>query len=276
MDERHLRTALHDEAERHQADRAAMLRRIGRGRAAAAERPMARARAALGGFVRWRPAGAAFAVVLLLVLGIMGTRMFPPGPATPAIPVAAPPAVTTPPAAPRSAPPVVAGPGTSPARPEKSPRTSGSPAAATAGGPASAPAGGTAPPVRDGFLSAAGALNPYSTGVWSQSDLTLSATETLTTLKVTVRIAHTAGVADTGHWTSIPAEMITTTVSEDDHELVYRFALADGATLTPGRYTFAVQYHHTGARALTGDSYLAAGRGVSKEKAEVTGEFKPR
>jgi hypothetical protein len=104
----------------------------------------------------------------------------------------------------------------------------------------------------------------------------LTTTETLTTLKVTVRIDHTAGVADTGHWSSIPAQLLTTTVEEDDHELVYRFALADGATLAPGRYTFAVQYNHTGARPVSGDSYLAAGRGVSKQKAEVSGDFKSR
>jgi hypothetical protein len=273
MDERHLRTLLRDEADRHQPDRAAMLGRIGRSRAAAAERPMARARVALSGSVRVRPTAAAFAVVLLLVLGIMGTRMFRPGPATTGTPAAAPVTPTPAPSAARSTLPVVTAPGTT-GRPDPPGRTSGPSAAATAGGPASAPVGGTAPPVRDGFLAAAGVLDPYSKAGWSQSDLTLTTAETLTTLKVTVRIAHTAGVADTGHWTSIPGGQITTTVTMDDHELVYRFALADGVTLTPGKYTFAVQYHHTGVRAPAGDSYLAAGRGVSKEKAEVTGTFK--
>lgn len=233
MDERHLRTVLLDEAERHHPDRATMLSRVDRGRAAAAGRPMARVRAALAGNIRTRPTAAAFAVVLLLVLGITDARLFTPAPAPPATPVAAP--------------------------------TTASPATSR-----------PAPLVHDGFLSATGALDASSTGDWAQSDLTLTAAETLTTLKVTVRIAHTAGVADTGHWTSIPAALVTAVVTEDDHELVYRFALADGATLAPGRYTLAVQYNHTGARALTGDSYLAAAHGVSNDKAEVTGEFLPR
>jgi len=299
-DERHLRTVLREEAERHHPDRAALLSRIDRGRAATPAPPAGRLRGVVdrhlaeaaatlrhpagpGGGIRRRPALAAFTVVLLLVLGIAGIHLFAPQPSTPGTPVAAPAttATTSAPAAPHSPAPIVAAPGTTataPSSPAGSTtgryrpptRSSGPPSAS----PAGAPAGGTAPPVRDGFLAATGVLDPYSIADWAQNDLTLTTTETLTTLKVTVRVARTDGVADAGHWTSIPAELVTTTVAGDDHELVYRFALASGATLSPGRYTFAVQYHHAaGARALTGDSYLAAGRGVSKDKSEVTGGF---
>lgn len=130
------------------------------------------------------------------------------------------------------------------------------------------PAAGTPAP----FLSATATLNRYSIDDWSQSDLTITTTDTITALDVTIRVARTARVADTGHWTTVPVSLITTGVTSTDAELVYRFALNAGATLAPGSYTFAAQYNHaTGTRSLAGDSYEATATATGP--AHVAGGF---
>jgi hypothetical protein len=108
------------------------------------------------------------------------------------------------------------------------------------------------------FLTATATLNPYSIKTWAQSDLVLATTGTITKLDVTLRIAKTAKLRSTGRWTSIPTSLVTIAESGTKKELVYRFTLKPGATLAPGRYTFAAQYNHAaGTRSMAADSYEA-------------------
>lgn len=124
-------------------------------------------------------------------------------------------------------------------------------------------------PVRGKGLAAAGKRDRHSLASWSQQQVTLDTLGTITQLDVTIRIARTERVADTGRWTSIPAEMVVSSVAVARQALVYRFTLKPGGTLAPGSYVFAAQFNHaTSPRALSGDSYTIVTGGVT-----LTGGF---
>jgi hypothetical protein len=244
LDERDLRAALRDEADRHRPDRAAMLNRIAAGRSAPARRPIDRLPALL------RPVAAAVAVAVVLVLAVAGVRLADRGPATEntqvAAPTATPAPATTVPSKPPSAPSVGAG--------TKS---------------------GTTPVdrSRDGFLASAGELDPHSNDGWSQQHVELKTTKKLTAVEVTITVALTRGVQETGRFTTVPTNMVSMTTSRSGKNLVYRFTLLPGFTLAPGEYTFAAQFNHAaGKRAMGADGYRAEATGSGKDVA-VTGGF---
>lgn len=238
-----LRHVLLEEAERHAPDREAILARVNR-RRGPDRGPISRLLRPAGPGARrflavLRPAAAALAVAGVLVAAIAGTNL---ASRPPQHEPAAPPAEPATPSAP--------GPGPS--------------------GPSGPP---TPPPVRDRYLSAAGVLDPHSISSWSQSNLTLTTVEEITALDVTLRVARTPEVADTGHWSSIPAELITATVTSTDAEFVYHFTLNPGARLANGSYLFAAQYNHdTAPRPLAGDRYEATST-TATGTAHVTGGF---
>ncbi len=121
-------------------------------------------------------------------------------------------------------------------------------------------------------LVATGRRDSHSFENWSQEQLTITTTEQVTALDVTIRIARTEGVADTGHWTSIPSGMVTTAATSDRKALVYRFRLRPGARLAPGSYVFAAQFNHAARpRALSEDTWTATT--TASQKSTVTGDF---
>ena len=109
---------------------------------------------------------------------------------------------------------------------------------------------------------------------WAQGNLVLTTADTITALDVLVSVARTDGVTGAGQWTSIPADMLTMTVTEEKDALLYRFTLHEGATLAPGDYTFAAQYlHAAGDRDATADTYGAIAS-AGGEKVEISGAFR--
>jgi hypothetical protein len=129
---------------------------------------------------------------------------------------------------------------------------------------------------RDGFLASAGEIDPHSTNGWSQGNVVLKNTRTITALDVSVEVALTPGVAETGRWSNVPTNMLAMTSTRSERTLVYRFTLQHGFTLAPGEYTFAVQFNHAaGKRDGAGDSYVAEATADSRN-AKVSGGFKPQ
>ena len=126
-----------------------------------------------------------------------------------------------------------------------------------------------------GYLSSAAEVDSHSNATWAQGNLVLTTTETVTALDVLVSVVRTDVVSNAGQWSSIPAEMLTMTVTEEKDALLYRFTLHEGATLAPGAYTFAAQYlHATGERDQDADSYGAiATGGDDGKKVEISGAF---
>jgi hypothetical protein len=265
-DERDLRTALREEADRHRPDRQAMLDRIAQGRAPSTRRPVDRALALL------RPAAAALAVAVVLVLAVAGVRLGSRGPDVDDTPVAATP---TPSATPAPTPSAAPKPSTATATttPPKPPRTS----TGTTSTPGRTTPATTAPVIdRDGFVSSTARVDPGSNNGWAQSNVVLTTTRELTALEVTVEIALTPGVAFSGKWSTLPENVLDITYSTTNKMLIYRFILRPGNTIAPGKYTFAVQYSHTpGKRSAADDGYVARVTGEDKD-AKVSGGFMPQ
>lgn len=281
QDERDLRTVLHEEAERHQPDREAMLDRIGRARTAPAPRSRARLLRSTIVAALPRPVAAAAAVATVLVLAVAGVRLAnrstpPPNPAAAtATPAASPTPMPTRPAVRTGAP--------------ASPTSRPAGRASTSLGPATTGTPATQPAVRDGYLGATAVLDPHSNQAWTQSNLTLTTTATITALTVVVRIDRTGGVTDAGHWSSVPVALMTGAVDVQSTVIVYRFTLNTGSTLAPGNYVFAVQFNHAAtartpardtyaatayaARASSSASPTAAPPTGSARKAEVAGAY---
>jgi hypothetical protein len=266
-DERDLRTALREEADRHRPDREAMLNRIAQGRSAPARRPIDRF------LILLRPVAAAVAVAVVLVLAVAGVRLSNRGPEVDDTPVAAPSAGPAPsaPAATTAAPQPSTATTTTPV--PKPPRTS----TGTSAPPSRSTPSSTAPDTgRDGFLASAGQVDPHSNDSWSQGNVVLETTRTITALDVTVEVALTDGVVETGRWSNVPTNMLAMTTSRTTGNLVYRFTLQQGFTLAPGEYTFAVQFNHAAGKRDAGDDrYVAEVTGDGKD-AKVSGGFTPR
>ncbi|GAA4924902.1 hypothetical protein [Actinoplanes utahensis] len=251
---------LRREADRHVPDRTAMLNRIAQRRA---EPPRSRWALSL------RPVAAAASVVATLVVGFTGIRLLGDRPEPDRTPAAtegspSPAASATPPPSPSAA------------ASSHAPRQKGgagqretgrATTATTAPGPGWTPSAG--------FLSSAAVVDSHSVSTWAQGNVTLTTTRTITALDLVINVAKTPGVRDAGRWTTIPAEMVGTVVTEEKDRLVYRFTLKQG-TLAPGDYVFAVQYVHAdGDRDPSGDTYGAVAT-ADGEQVVVTGAFRDK
>ncbi|BCY05969.1 hypothetical protein [Actinoplanes sp. L3-i22] len=257
-----LGVVLRREAERHLPDGDAMFDRINRSRFA--PEPVRASRPFLG-FTGLRPVAAAASVVGVLVAGFTGIRVL-----TSEEPKRAPAATSgTASAAPSTTAPLPPLPSRTSAKPKHT-GGGGSTPSRTHTGPSSAPP--SYQPV-SGFLRSTGAINAYSTATWAQSDVTVTTSAAITALDLAISVDRTAGVTNTGSWSTIPAAMITITVTEEKDTLIYRFTLKPGGTLAPGDYVFAAQYEHAaGKRDVSADLYGAI-CSAGDQKAEVTGAF---
>jgi hypothetical protein len=141
--------------------------------------------------------------------------------------------------------------------------------ATTASAPASSPPGA---PSQSGTLSAQGSVNSSSNAYWTQNDVTLTSSQPITSLVVELRVVRTAGVDSSGSWTSA-SDATMPSVTVEGAELVYRWTLDPGRTLSPGTYTFSGQFHHDeGVRDSSGDRWSAQSIG-SDGASSVGGGF---
>ncbi|CAG6393955.1 hypothetical protein NMG29_20470 [Streptomyces cocklensis] len=136
-----------------------------------------------------------------------------------------------------------------------------------------APPDGTQPPASSGPLQSNGGIAASSNDYWTQSDVELTTTQTLTSLTVELRIAVSNGEASTGSWSSVP-DRTAAQVSVEGKTLVYRWTLNAGQTLGPGSYTFSGQFNHDqGQGGTDGDRYTVTAGYGSGATATVSGGF---
>ncbi|WP_377268407.1 hypothetical protein [Peterkaempfera sp. SMS 1(5)a] len=149
-------------------------------------------------------------------------------------------------------------------------------------GDASQPADGapitvsTGAPKEDHFLSAQGSVDQHSTNTWTQSDIYVTTTEPLRTLRLEVRIANTDGATDYSEWAELGPAQVARTHEAGGSEIVYRFDLSQGVVLAPGTYLFAAQFRHNpGDRDVSQDRYSvdAQGQDGSAGSASIQGLF---
>ncbi|WP_305789705.1 hypothetical protein [Symbioplanes lichenis] len=266
-DERRLRAALRQEAERHQPDRDAMFDRMIRGRAE--NRRLVRP--------RLNPVAAAAGVAVVVVASFAGIRLAASD-NTPDGEVAAPTTAATAPVTPAPAsrtpdrkpePGVSSGTRAAPSTKQSSTKGSGrSPQT-----PASTGTGTPSSTEKDGHLTVAAGINPNPNPVWSQADLIMTLTKEVSALEVTVTVKRTGGATTPGIWTTLPDDHLADkTYTEQGDTIVYHFLLKDGYTVSPGEYTFASQYNHEKDRPTSGDTWKVTTTAGTR-KATVHGTF---
>jgi hypothetical protein len=81
--------------------------------------------------------------------------------------------------------------------------------------------------------------NPY----WDAHTVTVRSTVPITSLKVSVRVIQTGGVANTGAWSSL-GDQVEIRSAANGNELDYHVVLKPGITLQPGTYTFQFGFNH--------------------------------
>lgn len=258
--ESELRVALRAEAAAHRPDREAMLDRITRAamrNQAAKDRPGP----------RLRITGAAVAVAV--VLGGGGFAQWAvagdgePGPEpTPTVVVSVSPAPGVSPSP--SATGTTSRASSTPSRTSKSRQPGRSPS------PSISSSGMTA---AQGTLWSDGSVVPDGDSQ-AGSVVTVTASERLTALEVTIRIARTPDLVARGGTQQVPGASVTSTLTEEPAAYVYRFVLSSGDTLEPGTYTFSARYTYPeGVRDAGGDIYAAAATTEGGASPTVGGDF---
>ncbi|MFI7541993.1 hypothetical protein [Actinoplanes sp. NPDC049599] len=253
LSEHELRTTLCWIAAEHQPDRAAMLHRVTRHRPGAPVTERQPAGQAL------RLAGSALAVATILGVGGVARWALADGPEPGVVPLA--PATASPsgPAPPRTtvAPPTGA---PTPARPRVA-----QPPASVPPPPAKGKAKPKTPPAAPEPLWADGSINPNTDNTEGRSDITLKVREPLRALRLTVRVAPTAGLTDQGGTHDAATAKINTSVVREQQTLVFHFDLADGATLDAGTYVFTARYGYDndGGRDAGDDTYAVTATTVA-------------
>jgi hypothetical protein len=102
--------------------------------------------------------------------------------------------------------------------------------------------------------SIASGSNPW----WSELDVTLSHTTSLTALTITVTVQKTAGVAGSGQYSNYPGGVLQMSRAETASTVVYTYQLAAGQTLSAGSNRLVgSQFSGNGtAHAFTGDTFV--------------------
>jgi hypothetical protein len=255
--ESELRAALRAEAAAHRPDREAILDRITETAMRNQNTPRLRiagvavavtAILGAGGFAQWAVAGDSDPTPPVVTV-----EPSPSGPAPSSVsPSAGTPSASPSKAAPRSRPP-----SRSPSAPSSSSTTP--------------PAGQAA---AQGALWSDGSVVPDGDSQGS-SVVTVTTSERLTALEVTIRLARTDDLTARGGSQQVPGASVTSTVAEEQGAFIYRFVLSSGDTLEPGTYTFHARYTHAeGGRNAGGDTYAAAATTEVGAAPKVTGDFR--
>ncbi|MFI0899925.1 hypothetical protein [Streptomyces sp. NPDC020983] len=135
-----------------------------------------------------------------------------------------------------------------------------------------APSSGSGLPQGSGPLRSNGVLGSNSDAYWTESDVTLTSQQPITSLTVELRIARVNGETYSASWTN--ATQVGVQVSTEADYIVYRWTLAAGQTLPADTYTFAGQFtHDPGKGGTDGDRYTATVGYASGGSVTVGGGF---
>jgi len=256
--EQELRAALRDAAQEYEPDRTRISNRVAAGRSAPPPK----------GWVL-RPMAAAAAVAVITVLSVVAVRasndqVEPP-------PLAGPVNATAAPSKSRAG----STTGQHPDRPATTP-TDPAPTGTTPAGPTPTGTAPTtaSPPAQPGadFLTGKGAVDKNSVATWSQQNVTITTTEPVESLTVTIKVAMTAQPAEAGRYTTVPNSDVAVTVERGSDWLTYTYDLRKGVKLIPGSYVFAAQFTHHSGRPMSKDYYTITAHGGDGD-ADLSGKF---
>jgi endo-1,4-beta-xylanase len=123
--------------------------------------------------------------------------------------------------------------------------------------PNSAQVGATPFQPPGGSMTLAATVAPSSNPWWSELDISLSHTVSLSSLSITITVQKTPGVVGSGQWSNFPGGFLQIGRTETASTIVYTFQLASGQTLGPGTNRIvAAQFGGNGTpHSYAGDTY---------------------
>ncbi|WP_214106750.1 hypothetical protein [Acrocarpospora catenulata] len=119
------------------------------------------------------------------------------------------------------------------------------------------------------LVSAEARLDPHSNPYWAQNNLVVTLVQSVTELRVEIRVARGEGVEVTGAWVGLPAEDFAETRTTLPDAFLFVWELKPGRKVWAGKWTFAAQYNRTQAHTGTEDTYT-----VTTPGATVRGHFR--
>ena len=126
-----------------------------------------------------------------------------------------------------------------------------------------------------GTVTVTPSVNASSNPWWSELDLTISNTTSLTGLTITVTVQKTAGVTGSGQYSNFPGGVLLLSRSENSTSIVYTFQLAAGQTLGAGSNRIAAsQFSGNGTpHSYTGDTYVVTFTPSGGATQTISGHF---
>jgi hypothetical protein len=131
----------------------------------------------------------------------------------------------------------------------------------------------TAPPA--GGVTITGSVASGSNPWWSEVDVSLTHTVSLTSLTITVTVRKTAGVAGSGQYNNYPGGVLQMSRTETSTTVVYTYSLAPGQTLSAGSNRLVgSQFSGNGTvHSYTGDTFVVTYTTSAGATQTVNGHF---
>ena len=125
------------------------------------------------------------------------------------------------------------------------------------------------------YVSASPSVNDGSTSTWTQLDLDVTIEQTLTSLTITIDVAHCRNLTPASAWnTGAGGEFTESTATQANGSITYTFALVSGTEASPGTITFSAQFSHAASGWSAGDdSYSISGETASSAPVSVSGAY---
>jgi hypothetical protein len=109
------------------------------------------------------------------------------------------------------------------------------------------------------LTSAQGSVGSASNPSWTELDVTVTLAKPVDQLQLIVRVAPSAGLANTGYtWINHDTSVFDVTVAPDSGGLTFTFRLKPGQSLAAGQIEFGAQFGHTSPHDPSGDTYAAS------------------
>lgn len=130
-------------------------------------------------------------------------------------------------------------------------------ASATATPPTIPMATATTPAANGGSSAASGSVTAGSGSYWSEEDVKLTNSASLTALRIVVTVQKTSGSAYAGQYNTVSSTALAMSYSDSGSQIVYTYTLTTGQTVPAGSgWLFGAQFSGTGvAHAYSGDTY---------------------
>lgn len=158
--------------------------------------------------------------------------------------------------------------------PSATPSASPSPSPSHSATPSASPSQTASSPAPQ-VVNASPSVNAGTTSTWTQLDLDVTIQQTLSSLTITIDVAHCRNLTPAAAWdTGSGGEFTESTQTQSNGSITYTFSLVSGTEANPGTLTFSAQFSHANSGwSATADSYSISGETTSSAPVSVSGTY---